>query len=153
MCRNWLFCTHKLNKLVMMNILYFLDLCRCPWVVLLWLLYSCQGVSFRFKEWSSLHSRQSYSPLRCRVHRWDHLDLLTLQSLILNASLCLIHHLSLFFSSVSMPFYTIILLHSVNPPPSFKVQGSDSEDSQDSSDSGVTAQKTREILARRPSYR
>ncbi|XP_038553097.1 cyclic AMP-dependent transcription factor ATF-1 isoform X2 [Micropterus salmoides] len=32
-------------------------------------------------------------------------------------------------------------------------QGSDSEDSQDSSDSGVTAQKTREILARRPSYR
>ncbi|MED6280068.1 Alcohol acetyltransferase [Characodon lateralis] len=32
-------------------------------------------------------------------------------------------------------------------------QGSDSEDSQDSSDSGATAQKTREILARRPSYR
>lgn len=31
--------------------------------------------------------------------------------------------------------------------------GSDSDDSQDSSDSGVTAQKTREILARRPSYR
>lgn len=29
----------------------------------------------------------------------------------------------------------------------------DSEDSQDSSDSGVSAQKTREILARRPSYR
>ncbi|XP_038553094.1 cyclic AMP-dependent transcription factor ATF-1 isoform X1 [Micropterus salmoides] len=36
---------------------------------------------------------------------------------------------------------------------SSQVQGSDSEDSQDSSDSGVTAQKTREILARRPSYR
>ncbi|KAF3689760.1 Cyclic AMP-responsive element-binding protein 1 [Channa argus] len=31
--------------------------------------------------------------------------------------------------------------------------GSDSEDSQDSSDSGATAHKTREILARRPSYR
>ncbi|XP_029990528.1 cyclic AMP-dependent transcription factor ATF-1 isoform X1 [Sphaeramia orbicularis] len=34
-----------------------------------------------------------------------------------------------------------------------QAQGSDSEDSQDSSDSGSTAQKTREILARRPSYR
>ncbi|KAK7915455.1 hypothetical protein WMY93_011216 [Mugilogobius chulae] len=32
-------------------------------------------------------------------------------------------------------------------------QGSDSDDSQDSSDSGATTQKTREILARRPSYR
>lgn len=32
-------------------------------------------------------------------------------------------------------------------------QGTDSEDSQDSSDSGATTQKTREILARRPSYR
>ncbi|XP_020339126.1 cyclic AMP-dependent transcription factor ATF-1 isoform X1 [Oncorhynchus kisutch] len=32
-------------------------------------------------------------------------------------------------------------------------QGSDSDDSQDSSDSGASAQKTREILARRPSYR
>lgn len=32
-------------------------------------------------------------------------------------------------------------------------QGSDSEDSQDSSDSGASAQKTRELLARRPSYR
>lgn len=31
--------------------------------------------------------------------------------------------------------------------------GSDSDDSQDSSDSGAAAQKTREILARRPSYR
>ncbi|KAM3621475.1 uncharacterized protein V6R79_011724 [Siganus canaliculatus] len=31
--------------------------------------------------------------------------------------------------------------------------GTDSDDSQDSSDSGVAAQKTREILARRPSYR
>nr|XP_046239920.1 cyclic AMP-dependent transcription factor ATF-1 isoform X2 [Scatophagus argus] len=31
--------------------------------------------------------------------------------------------------------------------------GTDSEDSQDSSDSGVTARKTREKLARRPSYR
>ncbi|XP_040890450.1 cyclic AMP-dependent transcription factor ATF-1 isoform X2 [Toxotes jaculatrix] len=36
---------------------------------------------------------------------------------------------------------------------SAQAQGSDSEDSQDSSDSGATAQKTREILARRPSYR
>ncbi|XP_070758068.1 cyclic AMP-dependent transcription factor ATF-1 [Enoplosus armatus] len=34
-----------------------------------------------------------------------------------------------------------------------QAQDSDSDDSQDSSDSGVTAQKTREILARRPSYR
>ncbi|XP_074530623.1 cyclic AMP-dependent transcription factor ATF-1 [Halichoeres trimaculatus] len=34
-----------------------------------------------------------------------------------------------------------------------QAQGSDSEDSQDSSDSGTTTQKTREILARRPSYR
>ncbi|KAM9410733.1 cyclic AMP-dependent transcription factor ATF-1 isoform 2-T2 [Pholidichthys leucotaenia] len=34
-----------------------------------------------------------------------------------------------------------------------QAQGTDSEDSQDSSDSGATAQKTREILARRPSYR
>ncbi|XP_064824426.1 cyclic AMP-dependent transcription factor ATF-1-like isoform X4 [Oncorhynchus masou masou] len=32
-------------------------------------------------------------------------------------------------------------------------QGSDIDDSQDSSDSGASAQKTREILARRPSYR
>ncbi|XP_008408335.1 cyclic AMP-dependent transcription factor ATF-1 isoform X1 [Poecilia reticulata] len=32
-------------------------------------------------------------------------------------------------------------------------QGSDSDDSQDSSDSGTITQKTREILARRPSYR
>ncbi|XP_056129162.1 cyclic AMP-dependent transcription factor ATF-1 [Lampris incognitus] len=32
-------------------------------------------------------------------------------------------------------------------------QGSDSEDSHDSSDSGAATQKTREILARRPSYR
>uniref|UniRef100_A0A8C6PJ55 Activating transcription factor 1 n=1 Tax=Nothobranchius furzeri TaxID=105023 RepID=A0A8C6PJ55_NOTFU len=34
-----------------------------------------------------------------------------------------------------------------------QAQGSDSDDSQDSSDSGAAAQKTREILARRPSYR
>ncbi|XP_035517045.1 cyclic AMP-dependent transcription factor ATF-1 isoform X2 [Morone saxatilis] len=34
-----------------------------------------------------------------------------------------------------------------------QAQDSDSDDSQDSSDSGVAAQKTREILARRPSYR
>ncbi|XP_069011265.1 cyclic AMP-dependent transcription factor ATF-1 isoform X2 [Embiotoca jacksoni] len=34
-----------------------------------------------------------------------------------------------------------------------QIQDTDSDDSQDSSDSGVTAQKTREILARRPSYR
>ncbi|KAM6928129.1 cyclic AMP-dependent transcription factor ATF-1 isoform 1-T1 [Xenentodon cancila] len=34
-----------------------------------------------------------------------------------------------------------------------QAQGTDSEDSQDSSDSGAAAQKTREILARRPSYR
>ncbi|XP_062853101.1 cyclic AMP-dependent transcription factor ATF-1 [Trichomycterus rosablanca] len=32
-------------------------------------------------------------------------------------------------------------------------QGSDSEDSQDSTDSGASNQKTRELLARRPSYR
>lgn len=34
-----------------------------------------------------------------------------------------------------------------------QAQGTDSEDSQDSSDSGAATQKTREILARRPSYR
>ncbi|XP_026205265.1 cyclic AMP-dependent transcription factor ATF-1 isoform X2 [Anabas testudineus] len=34
-----------------------------------------------------------------------------------------------------------------------QAQGTDSEDSQDSSDSGATTQQTREILARRPSYR
>nr|XP_061813734.1 cyclic AMP-responsive element-binding protein 1-like isoform X1 [Nerophis lumbriciformis] len=34
-----------------------------------------------------------------------------------------------------------------------QTQGSDSEDSQDSSESGTTPQKTRELLARRPSYR
>ncbi|XP_058488448.1 cyclic AMP-dependent transcription factor ATF-1 isoform X3 [Solea solea] len=36
---------------------------------------------------------------------------------------------------------------------SAQTQGSDSDDSQDSSDSGATTQQTREILARRPSYR
>ncbi|XP_038144003.1 cyclic AMP-dependent transcription factor ATF-1 isoform X1 [Cyprinodon tularosa] len=36
---------------------------------------------------------------------------------------------------------------------SVTAQGTDSEDSQDSSDSGATTHKTREILARRPSYR
>uniref|UniRef100_A0A674P6Y9 Activating transcription factor 1 n=1 Tax=Takifugu rubripes TaxID=31033 RepID=A0A674P6Y9_TAKRU len=40
-----------------------------------------------------------------------------------------------------------------HPALCFKAAGSDSEDSQDSSDSGATTQKTREILARRPSYR
>lgn len=40
-----------------------------------------------------------------------------------------------------------------NPALCFKAAGSDSEDSQDSSDSGAATQKTREILARRPSYR
>ncbi|XP_029907511.1 cyclic AMP-dependent transcription factor ATF-1 [Myripristis murdjan] len=37
--------------------------------------------------------------------------------------------------------------------PATRGQDTDSEDSQDSSDSGAAAQKTREILARRPSYR
>ncbi|KAJ7999218.1 hypothetical protein DPEC_G00213170 [Dallia pectoralis] len=41
----------------------------------------------------------------------------------------------------------------IQSPQGQTVQGSDSDDSQDSSDSGVSAQKTREILARRPSYR
>lgn len=43
----------------------------------------------------------------------------------------------------------------IQSPPGQNVQTqvSDSEDSQDSSDSGTTTQKTREILARRPSYR
>ncbi|XP_029357535.1 cyclic AMP-dependent transcription factor ATF-1 isoform X2 [Echeneis naucrates] len=36
---------------------------------------------------------------------------------------------------------------------SAQAQGTDSDDSQDSSDSGAATQKTREILARRPSYR
>uniref|UniRef100_UPI0037E9363B cyclic AMP-dependent transcription factor ATF-1 isoform X2 n=1 Tax=Semicossyphus pulcher TaxID=241346 RepID=UPI0037E9363B len=41
----------------------------------------------------------------------------------------------------------------IQSPQGQSAQGSDSDDSQDSSDSGVTAQNTREILARRPSYR
>ncbi|KAM9483501.1 cyclic AMP-dependent transcription factor ATF-1 [Clarias gariepinus] len=42
---------------------------------------------------------------------------------------------------------------SVIQSPPAQVQGSDSEDSQDSTDSGASNQKTRELLARRPSYR
>lgn len=45
------------------------------------------------------------------------------------------------------------LMHFNHPALCFKAAGSDSEDSQDSSDSGAATQKTREILARRPSYR
>ncbi|XP_026163705.1 cyclic AMP-dependent transcription factor ATF-1 isoform X2 [Mastacembelus armatus] len=41
----------------------------------------------------------------------------------------------------------------IQSPQMQTAQGSDSEDSQDSSDSGAATQKTREILARRPSYR
>ncbi|XP_042355687.1 cyclic AMP-dependent transcription factor ATF-1 isoform X2 [Plectropomus leopardus] len=43
----------------------------------------------------------------------------------------------------------------IQSPPAQTAQAldSDSDDSQDSSDSGAAAQKTREILARRPSYR
>uniref|UniRef100_A0A674NPF9 Activating transcription factor 1 n=1 Tax=Takifugu rubripes TaxID=31033 RepID=A0A674NPF9_TAKRU len=41
----------------------------------------------------------------------------------------------------------------IQSPHGHAAAGSDSEDSQDSSDSGATTQKTREILARRPSYR
>lgn len=54
-----------------------------------------------------------------------------------------------------MLFYAITceLCEFVNSPVIFQAQGTDSEDSQDSSDSGAAAQKTREILARRPSYR
>ncbi|XP_073707392.1 cyclic AMP-dependent transcription factor ATF-1 [Garra rufa] len=40
-----------------------------------------------------------------------------------------------------------------SPPAQVQGQGSDSDDSQESSDSGASNQKTREILARRPSYR
>uniref|UniRef100_A0A4W4FUP9 Uncharacterized protein n=1 Tax=Electrophorus electricus TaxID=8005 RepID=A0A4W4FUP9_ELEEL len=40
-----------------------------------------------------------------------------------------------------------------SPPAQVQGQGSDSDDSQDSTDSGASNQKTREILARRPSYR
>ncbi|XP_051986275.1 cyclic AMP-dependent transcription factor ATF-1-like [Xyrauchen texanus] len=40
-----------------------------------------------------------------------------------------------------------------SPPAQTQGQGSDSDDSQDSSDSGASNQKSREILARRPSYR
>ncbi|XP_053491992.1 cyclic AMP-dependent transcription factor ATF-1 isoform X2 [Ictalurus furcatus] len=42
---------------------------------------------------------------------------------------------------------------SVIQSPPAQGQGSDSEDSQDSTDSGASNQKTRELLARRPSYR
>lgn len=49
---------------------------------------------------------------------------------------------------------TILLLFELTTTLSIaQAQGTDSEDSQDSSDSGATAQNTREILARRPSYR
>ncbi|KAM4582265.1 cyclic AMP-dependent transcription factor ATF-1 isoform 2-T2 [Fundulus diaphanus] len=41
----------------------------------------------------------------------------------------------------------------IQSPQAQSATGTDSEDSQDSSDSGATAQKTRDILARRPSYR
>nr|XP_057910380.1 cyclic AMP-dependent transcription factor ATF-1 isoform X2 [Doryrhamphus excisus] len=41
----------------------------------------------------------------------------------------------------------------IQPPQAQTSQGSDSDDSHDSSDSGATPQKTRELLARRPSYR
>lgn len=41
----------------------------------------------------------------------------------------------------------------IQSPQGQTAQGSDSDDSQDSSDSGAASQKTREILARRPSYR
>ncbi|XP_051996291.1 cyclic AMP-dependent transcription factor ATF-1 isoform X2 [Xyrauchen texanus] len=40
-----------------------------------------------------------------------------------------------------------------SPPSQAQGQASDSDDSQDSSDSGASNQKSREILARRPSYR
>ncbi|XP_077386087.1 cyclic AMP-dependent transcription factor ATF-1 isoform X3 [Festucalex cinctus] len=40
----------------------------------------------------------------------------------------------------------------IQAPQTHTSQGSDSEDSQDSSESGTTPQKTRELLARRPSY-
>lgn len=40
-----------------------------------------------------------------------------------------------------------------SPPAQAQGQGSDSDDSQDSSDSGASNQKSRELLARRPSYR
>lgn len=97
--------------------------CRCHWVDPLWLLSSYLEVSFRFREWSSLHSRPSFSPLTARQPRWD------------------------------QPFLMLQLMHINNPVFCFQAAGSDSEDSQDSSDSGAATQKTREILARRPSYR
>lgn len=50
-------------------------------------------------------------------------------------------------------FLMLQLMRFSHPALCFKVAGSDSEDSQDSSDSGAATQKTREILARRPSYR
>ena len=79
-----------------------LGFCRCPLpVVVLCPLYSCQGVNFRFKEWSSRHNRQSFSPLRCRMHRWDHL-------VFLFENISWINFLRFFFTNCQ---YAILLLN------------------------------------------
>lgn len=56
-------------------------------------------------------------------------------------------------AQVRPTFLMLQLMHVNNSVFCFQAAGSDSEDSQDSSDSGAATQKTREILARRPSYR
>lgn len=112
---------------------------RCRWVVLLWLLFSFQVVSSRSREWSSLHSLQWFSPRRCKLLKLVRIDI--------NQSPLHNHCFGCHFRASACDGIDESDLCFV------QAAGTDSDDSQDSSDSGVSAQKTREILARRPSYR
>lgn len=113
---------------------------RCRWEVLLWLLFSYQAVSSRSRGWSSLRSLRWFSPRRCKLLKLVQIDN---QSIASAQSLLWL----LFFQTSSCLGVDDSDLCFV------QAAATDSEDSQDSSDSGVSAQKTREILARRPSYR
>lgn len=141
----WLWLS-KLNALTLMDVcvcasvLVFFP--RCHWEVLLWLLFSFQGVSFRFREWSSPHSLQWFSPRRCK--RLKSVPLIPFK-------LTPISHLP--HNRRRLPWTWARRGSDTSDLCFVKAPGTDSEDSQDSSDSGVSAQKTREILARRPSYR
>lgn len=141
-CLSWMHSSSWTFVFVRLYLFFFPP--RCHWEVLLWLLFSFQVASFRFREWSSLHSLQWFSPRRCKLLKLVHLILLKLtriNRLPHNDRLCCVC-----WTSASYCFDKTDLC-------SVKAPGTDSEDSQDSSDSGVSAQKTREILARRPSYR
>lgn len=129
---------HRHGLLCLCLYLFFL---RCHWEVPLWLLFSFRVVSSRFREWSSLHSPQWFSPRRCKLLKLVHLILLKLTRISRP-----LHNRRITWTSACHCFDASDLCF-------VKAPGSDSEDSQDSSDSGVSAQKTREILARRPSYR